>query len=150
MGCRPCARAAAWPTPPSSKSSDRSRPPGPTDKADIMNISGKVAIVTGGASGLGLATVRRLTSEGAKVLIIDLPSFDGKAVAEELGDDAVFVGTNVTDEDQVAEAVAAATALGDLAVAVNCAGIGGAIRTVSKKGPFPLADFRKVIEVNLI
>lgn len=115
-----------------------------------MKISGKVAIVTGGASGLGLATVRQLTSEGAKVVIVDLPSPAGTAVAEEFGDDVVFVGANVIDEAQVAEAVVAAKGLGELAVAVNCAGIGGAIKTVSKKGAFPLADFRKVIEVNLI
>ena len=116
-----------------------------------MDISGKVAIVTGGASGLGLATVRRLASEGAKMVIIDLPSSAGKDVAEELGhDDAVFVGADVTDEDQVAEAVAAAKALGDLAVLVNCAGTANPIKTVSRKGAFPLPDFRKVVEVNLI
>ena len=115
-----------------------------------MDIAGKVALVTGGASGLGLATVRKLFSEGAKVVIVDLPSSDGKDVAEELGDDVVFVGADVTDEDQVAGAVHAAKVLGDLAVVVNCAGIGNAIKTVSKKGAFPLPDFRKVIEVNLI
>src|SRR5229473_3264203 len=90
-----------------------------------MDISGKLAIVTGGASGLGLATVRKLASEGARAVILDLPSSEGKRVAEELGAGAVFV-----------------------AAAVNCTGIGNAFRVVGKDGPFPLDAFRKVIEVN--
>ncbi len=114
-----------------------------------MDIAGKVALVTGGASGLGLATVRNLASKGAKVVIVDLPSSKGEQVAEEAGD-SVFVGTDVTDEAQVQEAVDVATSLGDLAVLVNCAGIGNGARTVGKQGPFPLADFRKVVEVNLV
>jgi len=116
-----------------------------------MNITDKVALVTGGASGLGLATVKRLHADGAKVAIVDLPSSNGKAVAEELGGNAVFVPTDVTDEEQVQAAVDTAAGLGPLAVVVNCAGIGNAIRVVAKDGsPFPLADFKKVIEVNLV
>src|SRR5216684_5347240 len=115
-----------------------------------MDISGKVAIVTGGASGLGLATVRTLVSEGAKAVILDLPSSEGKKVAEELGAGAVFVAADVIDTRQVQAAIDAAAGLGQLAVAVNCAGIGNAFRVVGKDGPFPLDGFRKVIEVNLI
>jgi NAD(P)-dependent dehydrogenase (short-subunit alcohol dehydrogenase family) len=115
-----------------------------------MDISGKVAIVTGGASGLGLATVRKLASEGAKAVILDLPSSEGKKVAEELGAGAVFVAADVTDTRRVQAAVDAAVGLGLLAVAINCAGIGNAFRVVGKDGPFPLHGFRKVIEVNLI
>ena len=116
-----------------------------------MDITGKVALVTGGASGLGLATVRRLSADGAKVVIVDLPSSDGETVAKELGANAVFVSADVTDEDQVQAAVDAASELGQLSVTVNCAGIGNAIKVVAKDGsPFPLANFRKVVEVNLI
>lgn len=115
-----------------------------------MNITGKVALVTGGASGLGLATVRKLVEEGGKAVIVDLPTSKGDEIAAELGADVVFVPADVTNEDDVARAVAAATDLGELAVVVNCAGIGNAIRVVGKNGPFPLADFRKVVEVNLI
>jgi NAD(P)-dependent dehydrogenase (short-subunit alcohol dehydrogenase family) len=116
-----------------------------------MNIAGKVALVTGGASGLGLATVKQLHADGAKVVIVDLPSSNGKAVAGELGGDAVFVPTDVTDEEQVQAAVDTAAALGPLAVVVNCAGIGNAFRVVAKDGtPFPLAEFKKVVEINLI
>ena len=115
-----------------------------------MQIENSVALVTGGASGLGLATVKRLASAGAKVVIVDLPSSEGKSVAESLGDNAVFVGADVTDEDQVSAAVAEADKLGTLRIAVNCAGIGNAIKTVSKKGAFPLAEFNKVIQINLV
>jgi len=113
-----------------------------------VDISGKVAIVTGGASGLGLATVRKLASEGARAVILDLPSSEGKRAAEELGAGAVFVAADVIDPHQVQAAVDAAIGLGQLAVAVNSAGIGNAFRVVGKDGPFPLDAFRKVIEVN--
>ena len=83
-----------------------------------MDISGKVAIVTGGASGLGLATVRKLASEGARAVILDLPSSEGKRVAEELGAGAVFAAADVIDPHQVQAAVDAAIGLGQLAVAV--------------------------------
>src|SRR5262245_4934589 len=116
-----------------------------------MDIRSKVALVTGGASGLGLATVKQLAADGATVVIVDLPSSKGKAVAEEIGDGAVFVPADVTDEEQVLAAVDAAGQLGTFSVAVSCAGIGNAIRVVAKDGtPFPLADFKKVIDVNLI
>ncbi|MBF6076398.1 3-hydroxyacyl-CoA dehydrogenase [Nocardia beijingensis] len=115
-----------------------------------MEISNSVAAVTGGASGLGLATVRELHGKGAKVVIIDLPSSSGEAVAKELGDGVVFAAADVTNEEQVTAALDAAQELGDLRIAVNCAGIGNAIKTVGKNGAFPLADFTKVVNVNLI
>ena len=114
-----------------------------------MNINDKVALVTGAASGLGQATARRLAADGARVVIVDLPSSNGKAVADEL--DGVFAPADVRDEDQVRAAVDAAGGLGPLAVTVNCAGIGNAFRVVAKDGtPFPLAEFTRVIEINLI
>ncbi|MEV4648912.1 3-hydroxyacyl-CoA dehydrogenase [Saccharopolyspora sp. NPDC049357] len=115
-----------------------------------MDIEDAVALVTGGASGLGLATVKELHGQGAKVVIVDLPSSQGEAVAAELGDGVVFAAADVTDEEQVTAALDAADGLGQLRIAVNCAGIGNAAKTVGKKGAFPLADFTKVINVNLI
>ncbi|MBF6135290.1 3-hydroxyacyl-CoA dehydrogenase [Nocardia otitidiscaviarum] len=115
-----------------------------------MKTADTVAVVTGGASGLGLATVRELHGVGASVVILDLPSSDGKAVAEELGERATFAPGDVTSEADVTAALDAAAGLGTLRIAVNCAGIGNAIRTVSKKGAFPLDAFTKVVNVNLI
>lgn len=115
-----------------------------------MKLENAVAVVTGGASGLGLATVKELHGQGAKVVIVDLPSSNGEAIAKELGDGVVFAATDVTSEEQVSAALDAAAQLGTLRIAVNCAGIGNAIKTVSKKGAFPLADFTKIINVNLI
>ena len=116
-----------------------------------MDIAQTVALVTGGASGLGLATVKHLAAAGGRVVIVDLPGSDGAAVADSLGDGAVFVPADVTDSDAVAEAVGVAAELGPLNVAVNCAGIGPAARVVGKDGsPTDLDGFRKVIEVNLI
>ncbi|MEV0685175.1 3-hydroxyacyl-CoA dehydrogenase [Nocardia sp. NPDC050378] len=114
---------------------------------DFVNSS---AIVTGGASGLGLATVRELHAKGAKVVIVDLPSSNGAAIAKELGEGAAFAAADVTDESAVVAALDVAESLAPLRIAVNCAGIGNAIKTVGKKGAFPLADFTKVINVNLV
>ncbi|WP_030933867.1 3-hydroxyacyl-CoA dehydrogenase [Streptomyces sp. NRRL B-24720] len=113
-----------------------------------MQINGSSALVTGGASGLGRATAERLAANGAHVVIFDLPSSDGAAVAKEIG--ATFVAGDVTDPAAVTAAVEAATALAPLRITVNCAGIGGAGRTVGKDGPYDLDRFRKVVEVNLI
>jgi NAD(P)-dependent dehydrogenase (short-subunit alcohol dehydrogenase family) len=115
-----------------------------------MIINGKVALVTGGASGLGLATARRLHAEGAKVVMVDLPSSAGAQVARELGRSAMFVAADVTSESEVQAAIDAAVGLGQLAAVVNCAGVGNAIRVVGKQGPYPLDAFRKVVEINLI
>jgi NAD(P)-dependent dehydrogenase (short-subunit alcohol dehydrogenase family) len=115
-----------------------------------MNVSGVVALVSGGASGLGLATVKRLHSSGASVVLLDLPSSQGKTIAEELGERVTFAAGDVTSEADVTAALDSAEHLGTLRVAVNCAGIGPAARTVGKDGPFPLDTFVKVIQVNLI
>lgn len=109
-----------------------------------------VALVTGGASGLGEATTRHLHSLGAAVVVADLPSSPGETLAAELGDRARFVPTDVRDEEQVQAAVQAAGELGELRVAVTCAGIGTPGRLVGRKGPLPLDSFRQVIEVNLV
>ncbi len=114
-----------------------------------MDVAGSVALVTGGASGLGLATARRLSAAGATVVIVDLPASEGTSVAASL-DGAVFAPADVTDEDQVAAAVERATGLGTLRVVVSCAGIGPASRTVGTSGPHPLDLFRTVVRVNLI
>ncbi|MFJ2830687.1 3-hydroxyacyl-CoA dehydrogenase [Streptomyces sp. NPDC087263] len=106
------------------------------------------ALITGGASGLGRATAELLAESGAHVVIFDLPSSDGEAVAKDLG--ATFVPGDVTSEADASAAVAAAVARGPLRITVNCAGIGDAQRTAGKDGPYPLDKFRKIVEVNLI
>ncbi|MGV9799425.1 3-hydroxyacyl-CoA dehydrogenase [Mycobacterium sp. NPDC003449] len=112
-----------------------------------MEIKDAVAVVTGGASGLGLATTKRLLDAGAQVVVVDLK---GEEVVTDLGDRARFVATDVTDEDGVAKALDVAESMGPVRINVNCAGIGNAVKTLSKNGAFPLDAFRKVVEVNLI
>jgi NAD(P)-dependent dehydrogenase (short-subunit alcohol dehydrogenase family) len=116
-----------------------------------MDISSSTAVVTGGASGLGLATARRLYAAGAAVLILDLPGSAGAEAAGGLGARARFAPADVTDPDAVAAALDTVAELErPLRVVVNCAGIGPAARVVGRQGPFPLDLFRKVIEVNLV
>jgi NAD(P)-dependent dehydrogenase (short-subunit alcohol dehydrogenase family) len=115
-----------------------------------VEILGSVALVTGGASGLGLATATTLVAAGAGVVIFDLPTSPGAKIAADLGDRVVFVGGDVTSETDVASAVAQASELGPLRIAVNCAGIGSGARTVGKDGPFPLDLFARTVTVNLI
>jgi NAD(P)-dependent dehydrogenase (short-subunit alcohol dehydrogenase family) len=113
--------------------------------------SDTVALVTGGASGLGKATATRLGKLGAKVVIVDLPSSPGTQTAEELGDATRFAPTDVTSEDDVTAALDLAAELGDLRFVINCAGIGTDVfRVVGRKGPFPYDKFRRTVEVNLI
>jgi NAD(P)-dependent dehydrogenase (short-subunit alcohol dehydrogenase family) len=112
-----------------------------------VEIKDAVAVVTGGASGLGLATTKRLLDAGAQVVVLDIR---GKEAVDELGDRAVFAPTDVTDEAAVTAALDAAEKLGPLRIAVNCAGTGNAMKTLSKDGPFPLDAFRKIVEINLI
>jgi NAD(P)-dependent dehydrogenase (short-subunit alcohol dehydrogenase family) len=109
-----------------------------------------VVLVTGGASGLGMATVRAVVARGASALILDLPSTPGSELAAELGDRVRFAAADVRDEDQVREAIAAATQLGDLRVAVNCAGVATPGRVIGKRGVLPLETFRTVIDINLV
>lgn len=115
---------------------------------DITNDT--VALVTGGASGLGEATVRHLVGQGARAVIVDLNRERGEALAAELGDGVRYAETNVADAEAVERAVAMAQELGTLRIAVSCAGIGPAAKTVGKRGPHDLDLFRKVVEVNLI
>lgn len=109
-----------------------------------------VALVTGGASGLGEATVRRLREGGCAVVIVDLPSSPGQALAVELGDRVRFCPADVREETQVQAAIATAADLGVLRIVVNCAGIGTPGRVVGRKGPLDLESFRTVIDINLI
>ena len=115
-----------------------------------MEVKSTVALVTGGASGLGLATARRLVRLGAKVVLADLPRSNGIAESAELGDAARFAPTDVTSEADVAAAVALAyDTFGGLNLVVNCAGIAVAQRTLTKEGAHPLDAFQRVLNVNV-
>jgi NAD(P)-dependent dehydrogenase (short-subunit alcohol dehydrogenase family) len=114
-----------------------------------MELQGKTVLVTGGASGLGLATVERLVAGGARAVALDLEHADRTALSA-LGPQIRSVSADVRDADAVQAAVDTANEEGDLAVVVNCAGIGAARKTVGRVGPFPLPDFERVVEVNLI
>ncbi|ROS32163.1 SDR family NAD(P)-dependent oxidoreductase [Amycolatopsis thermoflava] len=115
-----------------------------------MQTAGSVALVTGGASGLGLATTERLAAAGADVVIVDLPTSDGAAVADKLGERVVFAPADVRDPEQVQAAVATAAERGPLRVVVNAAGIGDPAKTLGRGGPLDLDRFTRVVEVNLI
>jgi NAD(P)-dependent dehydrogenase (short-subunit alcohol dehydrogenase family) len=120
-------------------------------REDSMNVSNVKAIVTGGASGLGRATAARLVSGGARVALLDRPASAGADVAREMGPQAAFTPADVTSGDEVAAAIAKAREhLGGVNVLVNCAGIGTAMKTVSRGGPAKLEEFTRVIQVNLI
>ncbi len=112
-----------------------------------MEIKDAVAVVTGGASGLGLATTKRLLDAGAQVVVLDLR---GEEAVRELGDRAHFAQTDVTDEAGVAKALDKAESLGPLRIVVNCAGTGNAVRVLGRDGVFPLDAFRKVVDINLV
>lgn len=116
-----------------------------------MNISGKTAIVTGGASGLGEASVLRLANAGANVVIVDLQEDLGQALAAKLGDKALFVKANVTSVDDVkAVCQAAVDKFGGVHILLNTAGIAKPGKTIGKEGPLPLENFALVVNVNLI
>ncbi|RLL46848.1 3-hydroxyacyl-CoA dehydrogenase [Oceanobacillus piezotolerans] len=117
-----------------------------------MELNQVSAVVTGGASGLGEATVRNIVSKGGKVTILDLQEDRGNNLVEELGGNVTFVKTNVTDEESVQSALEhAVNTFGNINTLVNCAGIGAAEKTFSgKKGAHDLGTFNKVIQVNLI
>jgi NAD(P)-dependent dehydrogenase (short-subunit alcohol dehydrogenase family) len=116
-----------------------------------MQTEGTVALVTGGASGLGLATADRLIAGGARVVIVDLPTSNGEAIAAERNGSAVFVPADVRDPEQVGAAVSAAEELGPLRTLIHCAGRGGALRLVDRNGePGSLELYTEVISINLI
>tara|TARA_B100001939_G_scaffold218964_1_gene188460 strand:+ start:238 stop:1005 length:768 start_codon:yes stop_codon:yes gene_type:complete len=115
-----------------------------------MEISNKVALITGGASGLGLATAETLLDAGAKIMLLDLNEDNAKSAVEKLGSNASYVIANVTDESSVQSAVdKTVEVFGGLHVVVNCAGIGSASKTVGKNGPHPLDYFKTVVDINL-
>ncbi len=116
-----------------------------------MELQGKVAVVTGGASGLGEATVRRFARQGVKVSIFDMNDERGQSVAAELGDEVIYNNVNVADEASVEAAIAKTVeAFGAIHICCNYAGIGGAIKTVGRDGPHPLDAYKNIINVNLI
>ncbi len=115
-----------------------------------MRIDGSVALVTGGASGLGEATVRQFVSRGGSAVIVDLNEKRGEALASELGAAATFVRADVSNAEEVQAAVEVATSMGTLRAAISCAGIGIAMRTIGRDGaPHDLGAFQKIIAVNL-
>ena len=115
-----------------------------------MKIAGKVAVVTGGSSGIGKAVVRAFIEKGGRVAIFDLNEVAGLAMVQELGAAAIFHKVNVAEESSVAAAIAKTMGVfGAIHVCVNCAGIGSAHKTFGKDGPFPLAEWNKTIAVNL-
>lgn len=116
-----------------------------------MRVEGKVAVVTGGASGLGGASVRLLHASGAKVVILDVNAEAGQALAAALGANAMYVNTDVTSPDSSEAAITQAReTFGSIDIAVNCAGIGTPGRVLSRQGVLPLDTFTRVIQINLI
>lgn len=117
-----------------------------------MQLQGLSTLVTGGASGLGLATTRRLLESGARVVMVDLPQSDGKAVAEQLGGDSRFIAADITDETQIQAAIEASEAHGPLRAVVHCAGRGGDRARIvdSKHEPGSLDSYAEVLRVNLV
>jgi NAD(P)-dependent dehydrogenase (short-subunit alcohol dehydrogenase family) len=116
-----------------------------------MNVKDCIAMVTGGASGLGEATVRNLVSGGARAVILDIQVDRAEALAEELGNQVVFARTDITREEDVQAAIAKAIdAFGGINVAVNCAGVGDPGKVLGRKGPMTLDFFKRVVGINLI
>ncbi|SNC63236.1 NAD(P)-dependent dehydrogenase, short-chain alcohol dehydrogenase family [Kytococcus aerolatus] len=118
-----------------------------------------VALVTGGAQGLGNTTARRLVKAGAKVVLVDLPGDAGEQAAQAINEEhgasadapmALFAGADVRDEEQVAAAVARAAELGTLRIAVNCAGVATPGKILGRKGVLPLEKYKTVIDINLV
>ena len=116
-----------------------------------MKTQGITALVTGGASGLGLASAKRLVAEGANVVIVDLPSSSGEEVARSLGGKVRFAPADVTAEAPMEAALDIAESMGPLRVLVHCAGRGGPVRLIDKEGrPGSLEAFENIIRINLI
>lgn len=116
-----------------------------------MDIKGSVAVITGGASGLGEATLRSFVKDGAKAAILDFDDKRGSQLADELGDAVIFCKTDVSDEKSVQNAInKTVETFGGIQIAVNCAGVGPAAKVLSKNGPLSIADFNRTIQINLI
>ena len=116
-----------------------------------MDITNKVALITGGASGLGLATAKVLIDSGAKVMLLDLNEDNAKAASESLGSDSSYTIANVAEEQSIVDAIAKTKEeFGSIHIVVNCAGIGSASKTVGKNGAHPLDYFKTVIDINLV
>jgi NAD(P)-dependent dehydrogenase (short-subunit alcohol dehydrogenase family) len=116
-----------------------------------MKANDCIAVVTGGASGLGEATVRNLVSCGGRACIFDIQDEKGEALAKELGKNAIYVHTNVADEEGTQTGInKAVEAFGGINAAINCAGIGLMGKLIGKNGPTPLDHFKKVLDLNLI
>ena len=116
-----------------------------------MDLANKVAVITGGASGLGEATTHLFHANGAKIAIFDLNDEAGQALADQLGENAIYCNVDVVDEDSVAAGLAKVKeAFGTVHICCNYAGIGTPGRTLGRDGPLPLAYFKKVVEINLI
>lgn len=116
-----------------------------------MQLSNARAVVSGGASGLGLATAQRVIDAGGQVVLLDINDEQGEACAADLGDRALYVNTDVSSEASVQAAIkAAAGFMGGITLAVNCAGIATAGRTLGREGPWPADNFNRVIQVNLV
>jgi len=116
-----------------------------------MNLKDRVAVVTGGASGLGEACVRDLLKNGAKVAILDFAADRGEKIAAELGKDVIFAQADVANEEAVQAAIKKTIdAFGAIHIVINCAGTGDAIKVLSKKGPYPLAAFNRILQINLV
>lgn len=114
-----------------------------------MQIKGQGALITGGASGLGLATARRLSAAGARVAIIDLPTSAGEEIAAELG--GLFLPADVTSSEQIAAAVASAHTVAPLRIVVNCAGIAPPAKVLDRDGnPADLDAFERIVRINLV
>lgn len=116
-----------------------------------MKLAETVAVVTGGASGLGLATAEAILAGGGRVAVLDLARSNGAEVVAGLGERAIFAPADVTSEEDVTKALdQTLAAFGKINACINCAGIGTAMKTTGKGGPFPLALFAKTIEINLV
>jgi NAD(P)-dependent dehydrogenase (short-subunit alcohol dehydrogenase family) len=116
-----------------------------------MNLNNKVVIISGGASGLGEASVKRFVANGCQVAIFDIDSEKGEKLAEQLGDQAIFQSIDVTSEEDVKRGIAETLqAFGAIHICLNYAGVANAAKTVSNKGPFPLDVFERVISINLV
>ena len=116
-----------------------------------MDLSKAKAVVTGGASGLGLASAQRIIDAGGQVVLLDINDDQGEAMAAELGDRAAYVNTDVSDEASVKAAIGKANEImGGITLAINCAGIATAGRALGREGPWPTEMFNKVIQVNLV